>query len=408
MSNSENIGLDKNKEILPLASSTWGQAEKNAAIGIINSEKVTMGEKVLEFEEVFAQKFGSKFAVMVNSGSSANLLAITSLMYLKDRPLKAGDEIIVPSLSWSTTYYPVTQCGMKLVIVDIDRETLNIDVKEIKKALSAKTKAIFVPNILGNPAPLIELKQICEEHDLYLIEDNCESMGAKLGDKFAGTFGICGTFSTYFSHHISTIEGGVVVTDDEYLYQLMLSIRSHGWTRALPKNNLITNKSENSFYEQFRFILPGYNIRPMELTAAIGLEQLKKLDGFVSMRRENAIKFKNLFSSVIGVRTQREVGFSSWFGFSLVFDNIKTRDDMAKLLQEYGVSVRPVIAGCILNHDVISYLDSRVVGEHCNAKHVHDCGLFIGNHHYDISEGLIKLKDIISVSSKRPEHATVF
>ncbi|QGP56140.1 UDP-4-amino-4-deoxy-L-arabinose--oxoglutarate aminotransferase [Piscirickettsia salmonis] len=375
---------------LPLATTTWDDAEKKAAIDVINSGYVTMGPKVQEFEKKFADYFGSQYAVMVNSGSSANLLAISALCYIKQNALKAGDEVIVPSLSWSTTYYPVNQCGLKLVFVDINIDTLNIDMSEVKKAITEKTRAIFVPNILGNPAELLALQQLCKEYNLYLIEDNCESMGATVGGKCAGTFGILGTFSTYFSHHISTMEGGVVVTNNEELYHIMLSLRSHGWTRHLPEENCVVKKNSNSFYESFRFVLPGYNLRPMEAAAAIGLEQLKKLSKIVEGRRKNAKKFVEAFSNQ-NIKIQKEYGKSSWFGFSLIFADEKTRDDVAVLLQNQKVDTRPVIAGCILEHDVMKYLDYRVVGEHSNARTVHKSGLFIGNHDYDISNALEKI-----------------
>ena len=184
----------------PLASSSWDEAELNAIQKVIATGNYTMGQHVAQFEKDFALKFDSRYAVMVNSGSSANLLAIAALFYKKEKPLHRGDEVIVPSLSWSTTFFPVSQYGLKLVFVDIDLSTLNIDVTQLEAALSEKTRAVFVPNILGNPADLVKIKQFCDAHDLYLIEDNCESMGATINNKQAGTFGICGTFSSYCNH----------------------------------------------------------------------------------------------------------------------------------------------------------------------------------------------------------------
>lgn len=381
-----------------LASSSWDAEELNAIQKVVASNHFTMGASVAQFEKDFANKFGSRFAVMVNSGSSANLLAIAALCYKKENPLTAGDEVVVPSLSWATTYYPIHQYGMKLVFVDIELESLNLDVSELNAALSPRTRAVLVPSILGNPARLIELQLFCKKHNLYLIEDNCESMGSKIDERFVGTFGICGTFSTFFSHHLSTMEGGMIVTDDEEVYHLLLSLRAHGWTRQLPSNNHLCMKSDDSFYESFRFILPGYNVRPLEMSGAIGIEQLKKLDAFVKVRRKNANYFKQLFEDDPRFILQKEQGLSSWFGFSMILrreSGIQRKDIIHKLHKE-KVEVRPVVTGNFLKNDVIHHLNHRIIGEHANSQYVHDLGFFVGNHHFDISHYLDYLKNALS------------
>ncbi|SRR3989339_1398622 len=382
----------------PLASSSWDEAELNAIQKVIATGNYTMGQHVAQFEKDFALKFDSRYAVMVNSGSSANLLAIAALFYKKEKPLHRGDEVIVPSLSWSTTFFPVSQYGLKLVFVDIDLSTLNIDVTQLEAALSEKTRAVFVPNILGNPADLVKIKQFCDAHDLYLIEDNCESMGATINNKQAGTFGICGTFSTFFSHHIATMEGGVIATDDIEFYHLLLSLRSHGWTRHLPEKNELCIKSPNPFYESFRFILPGYNFRPVEMSGAVGVEQLKKLDGFIAARRENAQHFQKLFSNSKFI-LQQENGKSSWFGFSFILKNgsIVERDNYVKQLQHANIAVRPIVTGNFLKNEALKWLDYRIVGEHKNSQQADQCGFFVGNHHYPIFSELNHLAEVLSI-----------
>ncbi len=221
----------------PLVSDSWGLEEKKAINKVIKSNIYTYkGKYVGEFENKFAKFFNCKYSVMVNSGSSANLISIASLFYKKKNPLRRGDEVIVPTLSWSTTYHPLQQYGLKLRFVDIDINTLNVSVENIIKACTKKTKLIVAVSILGNPVHLSKLKAFCKSKNIYLMEDNCESMGAKINGKYSGTFGIVNTFSTFFSHHISTIEGGVVTTDDYEIYNLLLSLRSHGWTRDLKSN----------------------------------------------------------------------------------------------------------------------------------------------------------------------------
>ncbi len=381
-----------------LAYNSWDSAEVNAIQYLVDRQQFTMGAMVATFEQKFSQKFKRRFAVMVNSGSSANLLAIAALCYKKKDALKAGDEVIVPSLSWSTTYYPVHQYNLTLVFVDINKKTLNIDLSQLETALSPKTRALFVPNILGNPASLVELQAFCQQHNLYLIEDNCESMGAMLDEQYTGTFGICSTFSTFFSHHICTMEGGLILTDDEEIYHLLLCLRSHGWTRHLPEENHLCSKAKDPFYESFRFILPGYNVRPLEMAGAIGIEQLKKLDSFIKIRRENAAYFQDLFKDDENFYIQQENGQSSWFGFSLLLkEECKiSRAKIIKMLHRADIEVRPVISGNFLRNDVIQYLNYRIVGTHDDAEYVHEKGFFVGNHHFDIRKFLDRLKETVN------------
>ncbi len=302
----------------PLASSTWGEEEKNVMLRVIESGMFTMGAEVAAFEEQFAQYIGSRYCVMVNSGSSANLLMTAALFYRKENPLQRGDEVIVPAVSWSTTYFPLYQYGLKLKFVDIDLETLNYDLDQLEEAVTQKTRLIMAVNLLGNPNDFNLIKAIIGEKNILLIEDNCEAMGASYDGRKTGTFGVMGSFSTFFSHHISTMEGGMVVTGDEELYHILLSLRAHGWTRNLPSHNMVCGeKSDDPFEESFRFVLPGYNVRPLELEGTIGIEQLKKLPRFIEQRRENARYFKEVMKDHPDLVIQKEIGESSWFGFSL-------------------------------------------------------------------------------------------
>ena len=209
-----------------LSDDTWDENEIEAAYNVIKSRYFTMGRYVKEYEKQFAEKFGSRYAVMSNSGSSANLIAVAALLY--SGRLNRGDEVIVPAVSWSTTYFPLSQFGLKLRFADINLNTLNMDIQAVKKAVTPETKAIMTVNLLGNPNNFDELKNLCDNKNLILLEDNCESMGAEFKGKYAGTFGLIGTFSTYYSHHLCTIEGGMSLTDDEELKRAIcdrLSIR---------------------------------------------------------------------------------------------------------------------------------------------------------------------------------------
>ncbi|WP_230093536.1 DegT/DnrJ/EryC1/StrS family aminotransferase [Campylobacter coli] len=380
-----------------LASSTWDEKELQAIQEVIKNDMFTMGEKVVKFEKDFATFVSSKYAVMTSSGSTANLIAIAALFYTKNPKLRRGDEVIVPAVSWSTTYYPLYQYGLKLKFVDIDLETLNYDLEALKNAINDKTKMIMVVNLLGNPNEFDVINNLIKDKDIVLIEDNCESMGAEYKGKQAGTFGVMGTFSTFFSHHMATMEGGFVVTDDEELYHVLLCLRAHGWTRNLPKENKVANKSDDWFSESFRFVLPGYNVRPVEMSGAIGIEQLKKLPMFLKHRRENAKLFCEYFQNHPEFIIQKEIGSSSWFGFSLVIrPNSKLqRKDIIKKLEENEIEYRPIVAGNFTKNDVMKYFNYEIHGNLKNAQIIHKNGFFVGNHQVDINQEIDLLKNVL-------------
>ncbi len=381
-----------------LASSTWDNKEKEAMLEVMETGMYTMGKKVKTYEESFANYFGSKYAVMVNSGSSANLLAVAALFYRKNNPLKPGDEVIVPAVSWSTTYHRLQQYNLHLNFVDIDLDTLNYDLEALKNAVTDKTRMILAVNLLGNPNDFDEINNIIGNKDIILLEDNCESMGAELNGKKAGTYGLMGAFSSFFSHHISTMEGGMIVTDDEELYHLMLSMRSHGWTRHLPETNQVTGKkSANSFEESFKFVLPGYNLRPGDMHGAVGIEQLKKLPELINVRRQNGKVFSSLFSNHPYLRIQKEIGASSWFGFSLVLKNNApySRAELVELLTKHKIECRPIVSGNFLKNPVLKHYDYSISSDIKNAEIIDQSGLFVGNHHYSLKKQLIHLKEIL-------------
>ena len=388
-----------------LAESSWGEEEIDAMRRVIEADHFTMGEKVKQFETAYAKKFGVKYAVMTNSGSSANLVGLASFFFKQENPLKPGDEVIVPSISWATTYYPLQQYGLKLKFLDVELDTLNIDISKLEEALTPKTKMIIAVSILGNPCSLDVIRKFCDDNGLYLFEDNCESMGAKLNGKFCGTFGDIGTFSTFFSHHISTMEGGIILTENEETFHLMKSLRAHGWTRDLPYDSSIYDRGEDDFYEAYRFILPGYNARPLDLSGAIGIEQLKKLDSMIAIRRENAEVFVSLFAKDERFIIQKENGKSSWFSFTIVLNPKYAidRSSVMEAMRKARIEFRIITGGCFLRHDVIKYFDYETVGEIVNANIAHDRGFFVGNYPRDIKPQIKNLWKVLdsAVSSKQ-------
>ncbi len=386
-----------------LASTTWGDEELEAIRRVCQSDRYTMGEEVGRFEEAFAAKFGMAHAVMVNSGSSANLVAVAALCYKRDRPLQRGDEVIVPAISWATTYHPLQQYGLRLRFVDVDLRTLNLDASQLEAALTPRTRMVVAVSILGNPAPLDTVRAFCDAHGLYFFEDNCESMGASLQGKLCGTFGDVNTFSTFYSHHISTMEGGLLLTNDTEIAHLSRAIRNHGWARDLPPDSpLNTGRTDDPFFEAYRFMLPGYNVRPLEVCGAVGREQLKKLDAMVESRRRNAAVFARLFENDRRFIIQRENGRSSWFSFTLVLNPEMNLDRtrIMNALRQADIGFRMITGGCFLRHEAIKYFDYETVGDIVNANIAHDRGFFVGNHPRDLTAEIERLHDVLDEAAR--------
>lgn len=364
---------------------TFGEEEIKAVVDVLRSTNVTQGQKVRGFEKAF---WPHGHAVACNSGSSANLLAISALK--ATGRLKNGDEVIVSALSWSTTVFPLIQHNLIPVFVDCDPQTLNIKTSEVMKALSPKTRAIMPVHVYGNPCDLKPLSTICGDHDLLLIEDCCEAMGSEYSGVpiGAGSESTIATFSFYFSHHITTLEGGMVVTKDDGLADMLRIQRSHGWLRDVESKDI-----PDGIDPKFCFVDLGYNLRMTEVQAAIGLCQLPKLEGIVARRREAHRAYKKSLNHIPYLRFQYEIGLygekfgkSSCFGFTIVLDGAPfTATEFRQYLESKGIETRPIICGNIARQPVMKKYPHRVVG---NLKHATDVmlnGLSIGCHQ-DITE----------------------
>ena len=378
----------------PLAFSTWGNEEVEAIQRVIDTDMYTMGKHVKQFEKEFAEMFRSPHAIMVNSGSSANLLMLSLLKW----KYKLSGDIIVPVVGWATTNFPVSQNGFKLNFVDVDPNTWNIDVTKIEAAITPNTCAIMPVNLLGNSCDYSQLTALCEKNDLLLIEDNCESMGAKYGDKFTGTIGLAGSFSFFFSHHIQTMEGGMVLCKNQDDADYMRSMRAHGWIRELPDDSPLYKKTGNAFNDNFIFATPGYNIRPLEMSGAIGTEQLKKWPAIMNARQENANHFISLFKDKSWCRIQKTIGFSSWFTFGIVLEGeLKgRRDKVVQALDEAKIQTRPIASRNFLKQPVMRDLDYIDNKDYTAADDIHDNGFFVGNGSVPIKDEINKLYEVIT------------
>lgn len=367
----------------PLAVPLYGPEEVNAALEALLEQRVTMGSRVRAFEETFAAYVGTRHAVMVNSGSSANLLALAVLASPSlTGALREGDEVIVPAVTWPTTVTPILQHGCVPVLVDVDLETLNLRPEHLHEALSSRTRAIMPVHLLGNPVNMEPLMAFAREHDLWVVEDTCESLGSSIGGRQVGSFGDFGTFSFFFSHHITTIEGGMLVTNDDAMADLARSMRAHGWTRDMTNHREL--EEANPWIDpRFLFVNVGYNLRPTEIQGAFGSVQLERLGEFNEQRRTNARFLLDQLSDLSGdleFVTEQEGARSTWFGFTVLASDGLTRRELSRHLESRGIATRPIVAGNLANQPAFRDNPHRVVGSLANATRIGERGLFIGNH----------------------------
>lgn len=383
----------------PLAIDTITKRDKKQLTKfIVLNSQLTQNKYVESMEKKFADYHKSKYCTMVNSGSSANLIMFSSLFHLKQNPLKKGDEIIVPSLGWSTSYSPIIQLGLIPVFIDIKIDTFNINEEEIEKNITKKTRAILVINILGNPSNYDAILRISKKYNLILLEDNCESLGSKYKNKLTGTFGMISTGSSYFSHHISTIEGGYVLTNSRYIDSINKSLRSHGWLRD-KSSKFIYNKKINNFYKNFTFILPGYNLRSTEINAYLGLLQMKRLDNYLKIRRQNYIFIKNIIENTQNFKLQNETYSSSWFGFGIVYTkyNFRNFKKIIQILNRNKFEIRPIVSGDFTKQPMIKSIKFKK-GKLKNVEIIDKFGFMIGNNPFLLTSILkIKIKEVFKI-----------
>jgi CDP-6-deoxy-D-xylo-4-hexulose-3-dehydrase len=370
----------KSKHFYPLLEDAFFREDIYAGIQVLLSKKLTMGKITEKFEKEFAKFIGSKYSVMVNSGSSANLLSMfASINPMRKNRAKFGDEVLIPSLCWSTSLWPIVQAGLKPKFVDIDFNSLNVSADQFIKNINKKTKVIMGVHVLGNSGEIDKIRNICTKKKIILIEDTCESLGSKYKYKNLGTFGDFGTFSFYYSHQMTSGEGGMVICKTKEDYDILRMLRSHGWSRGVDK------KKKNNF----NFINSGFNLRPTDIVASIGLSQLKKIKDLIRLRSENRDKiisaieksknWKNQFTFVTPAKNITP----SWFGLPIIL-NQKYRNkkkNYLKFLNKNGVETRPIISGNFLNQPSIKlYGLNKNAKIYKNSQKIEELGFFIGLH----------------------------
>ena len=382
-----------------LTEKTYNHEEINAMVEVFLNDKLTMGNNVVSFEKEFAEYIGSKYAIMVNSGSSANLLAMAVLTNFKyANKLNAGDKIIIPTVCWSTSVWPIIQMGLIPVFVDINLETLNSDTSKIEDLLmnDDKIKGIVVVHILGNCTNMKIVMELKQKYNLVIMEDTCESLGSSYNNKRLGTFGECGTYSFYFSHHITTIEGGMVVTDSEEIYELLKCLRAHGWSRG--QKSVADNNTRVD--NRFCFINIGYNLRPMETQAAMGRVQLKKLNVQNNNRKQN---YNKIISKIKNSGSDKLICFKEqtncdciWFLLNIKYDKF----DYLETLEKHNIETRPIVTGNFTRQPVFQYLNMTCNPDSFIASEIiHNQGFFIGLPAVELSESKINTLVTILLSS---------
>ena len=381
-------------EIIKLVKDTIDADDINNLIDWLKTNpRLTKGDLTTKFEEQWSKWLGCKYSVFVNSGSSANLAAIYSLILsgkLKNK------KIIVPAVSWVTTVTPAIQLGLEPIMCDCDINNLGLDINHLKKIISEENpSAIILVHVLGFPNHMSEIVELCNDNNILLIEDTCESIGSKYKDKNLGTFGDLSTFSFYFGHHMSTIEGGMISTNNEELYHILLSIRSHGWDRDLPekKQKELREKYKiGDFRSLYTFYYPGFNLRATDLQAFIGLNQMEKLNLIINNRYENYLKYKEGIKNEFWSISPDDHCFISNFSFPIITKNI---NKLITDLRDNNIECRPLICGSINEHPF--WYERFGKTELPNSKIVHEYGLYLPNNH-QMSE--YEINKIINVVNK--------
>ena len=362
----------------PLLNNGYSKNDLMEGAKTLISGKLTMGEKTKKFENYFAKTIGTKYALMVNSGSSANLLAFFCITNaLKKNKVNKGDECIVPAVCWSTTLWPIIQSGMKPVFADVDINTFCLNYSSLIKKVTKKTKVIILVNVLGNSPEVKKIKSFAARKNIYLIEDNCESLGSRYGNKFLGTYGDFGTFSFYYSHQVTAGEGGMIVCKSKSDYNILKSLRAHGWDREIRKKKI----------KDFNFINQGFNLRPLEISASIGMSQFRRLDKMIKIRSLNrkkiiqklkkSKKWNNQFNFFNPAKNLKP----SWFGLPLIINkkNKYNKRKYLEFLNSKSIETRPIISGNFTNQTAVKVHKIKFnKKELSNSQKIEENGFFIG------------------------------
>tara|TARA_R110002051_G_scaffold311542_1_gene385613 strand:- start:191 stop:1348 length:1158 start_codon:yes stop_codon:yes gene_type:complete len=359
------------------------------------SPRLTKGELTKKYEKLWSEKIGCKYSVFVNSGSSALLVSIYSL--IEKGILKRGDDVIVPALSWATDLAPVVQFGLNPILCDCNLKDLSVDIGHLKKLTETHNpKALILVSVLGLVPEMDDIVSFCENNGITLVEDVCESLGSKYKGKMLGNFGLMSCFSTYYGHHLSTIEGGMICTNDKEIFNLLKSLRSHGWDRDMDEDYSSNLKKEFSvtdgFESLYKFYYLGFNVRSTDLQAFLGINQLERLEEMVYLRNRNYNTYCELFkNSFWEPPKSTPEKYVSNFCFPVINKN---RNQIVEKLRKNNIELRPLIAGSIGRQPF--WIKEYGVLKLKNADLVNDYGFYLPNNHMLKTETIEEIKEIVS------------
>lgn len=387
----------------PLSMATYGAEEILQALDSLCSFRTSMWEKTLEFEKRFAAYQGSNSAIMVNSGSSADLLMSYLLTNTTYSLLQPGDEILIPIVTWPTQIWSVMMAGLKVKFIDVDPATLNVDINDLENIISPRTKALFIVHLMGNPCEMNQILKLCKKYNLLLIEDCCEALGSEYDGKKVGNFGIAGSYSFFFSHHMMTMEGGMIVCNDKLYADHLKIMRAHGWIRNVDSDQY--SIKDYDVDNRYAFADWGFNLRPTDVQAGFGLCQLEKLPEFNKRREEFASNFLGY------IKTTKYLKFPivdpkarpSWFALPLMVDKNAPfkRDELTSFLESKGVETRPIVAGNLARHPVAKRFPEFTVRDFPGADEIHFRGFYIGLSPLFTIQMIEKLEEVIDSFLKK-------
>lgn len=356
--------------------------------------RLTKGPKTIEFEKKWSEWIGTKYSVFVNSGSSANLLMFYTLKVLN---MLKNNKVCVPSLCWATDLAPVLQFDMKPLLVDCDLETLSVDLNHLEEIFKNESpSALILVSVLGLSPDMDKIINLCKKYDVILLEDNCESQGTEYRGKKLGNFGLMSSFSTYFGHTMSTIEGGMISTNNEEIYNTLIQLRSHGWDRDLSNERQKSLRDEwgcDDFSALYTFYIPGFNLRSTDLQAVIGLGQLEKVDKMISKRNLNFKRFESRLKGKVWFPNEVDKTYTSSFAIPVITKTKEEKLNLIKDLESNNIACRPLISGSMGIQPFYKKQYGELKLPNCNI--IDECGMYVPNHPLMTNEDIDLICDII-------------
>lgn len=356
--------------------------------------RLTKGLKTIEFENKWSQWLGSKYSVFVNSGSSANLLMLYALKILNKMK---NNKVCVPSLCWATDLAPVLQFDMEPLLIDCNLDNLSVDLKHLEEIFKTEQPSVLIlVSVLGLSPDMDSIVNLCKKYDVILVEDNCESQGTKYKGTKLGNFGLMSSFSTYFGHTMSTIEGGIISTNDEEIYNTLLQLRSHGWDRDLSEEKQQELREEwkvTDFSALYTFYIPGFNLRSTDLQAQLGIKQLDKVDGMINNRYENFLYYKSKLEGKTWFPKTFDDSYTSNFAIPVITKTLEDKENLIKELAENNITCRPLISGSMGTQPFYKKLYGENKLPNCSI--IDERGIYVPNHDKMTKEDIDRICEIL-------------